>query len=140
MKENPGIPYTMQLFVVKDAGRETYTVLKMIMFQPKRLAVPMVLRLVRGQGMRIEYGSNTRTGTAAFQLMLERLGGFQVRYYSLDSKGAPRMNPTARRGRRGTPSSGTRAPKLTTRTNSPNGPMRKSTPPQARSTGGARGR
>jgi len=88
----PGIPYTMQVFVVPDGLEEaaTCTVVKHVCFRPNKVHLDTVRRLCRGQAMSIDYGKNFREGALALQYMLEELGGFQARYFVLSPKNAPK--------------------------------------------------
>ena len=42
--------------------------------------------------MKIEYGGKYACGTKAFQLMLEKLGGYQARYWTLQPAGGPKAS------------------------------------------------
>ena len=92
LKEEPSIPYTMQLIILKEDD-DTHTVLKHLIFAPNKMHVTAIKRFCYGQAMQISYGKNFQTGSVAVQYMMERLGGFQVRYYTLTPKAVAKTHP-----------------------------------------------
>ena len=92
LKEEPSIPYTMQLIIHKEDD-DTHTVLKHLIFAPNKMHVTAIKRFCYGQAMQISYGKNFQTGSVAVQYMMERLGGFQVRYYTLTPKAVAKTHP-----------------------------------------------
>ena len=71
-------PYTMQLIVLPQAdGKKTF--LKHIFMQANaKISVSTAKEMCQGLPFKIVFGNNFWNGTKAFQLMLEKLGGFQV--------------------------------------------------------------
>ncbi|CAE8596347.1 unnamed protein product [Polarella glacialis] len=85
LKKEPIVPYTMQLFVLPAADGK-YNVVKHINLHKNRLDVKLCMTMCYGQGMQIDYGKHFRDGFTAFQFMLEKLGGFQLRFWPVQPK------------------------------------------------------
>lgn len=84
LKKEPAIPYTMQLFIMRenpaDPECSTYRILKIISFEKNRIDAATILSCARGEAHKIDYGKNFRSGSLAFQFMLEKLEGYQIRW------------------------------------------------------------
>ncbi|CAK0831552.1 unnamed protein product, partial [Prorocentrum cordatum] len=72
MRENPA-----------DPECSTYRILKIVSFEKNRVDAATILSCARGEAHKIDYGKNFRSGSIAFQFMLEKLEGNQVRYYTI---------------------------------------------------------
>ena len=100
LRVEPRMPYTMQVFILPAEGNKVH-ILKHVIFRPKGIHVSEVHQMAYGLAQKIDYGRHFRDGSRAFQWMLEQLGGFQVRYFSLTPKHAPKGNPDRNRRRAG---------------------------------------
>lgn len=97
LKVEPTVPYTMQI-VIQKGDDAKQIILKHLYFEGARMKVPLILTFCHGQAMQVDYGRNFRDGAAALQYMLQEMGGFQVRYWHLQPKGAAKqsIDPSAR--------------------------------------------
>lgn len=97
LKQELAIPYTMQLFIVRqkpeDSECSAYRILKVVSFEKNRVDSATILKCARGEAHKIDYGGNFKTGGAAFQFMLEKLEGYQIRWARLDKDLPPVCHP-----------------------------------------------
>ena len=84
------IAYTPQSFIV-DNEDGTKTLVKLITLEGDgKLPYDTCAKLCQGFLMKIDYGKQYRMGSCALQYMLERLPGFQVRYFTINSGSNPK--------------------------------------------------
>ena len=98
LKLEPVVPYTMQLIIV-PVTEDSFTVIKHVNFSTVKLSVGLIISYAVGQAMAIDYGKHFKAGTKAFNYMLDHLGGYQWRYWSVGPKGSTKvkMDPSARK-------------------------------------------
>ncbi|CAK0887243.1 unnamed protein product [Prorocentrum cordatum] len=84
LKQEPVVPCTMQIFIVRrkpeDSECSAYRILKVVSFDKNRVDSATILKCARGEAHKIDYGKNFRAGSIAFQFMLEKLEGYQIRW------------------------------------------------------------
>ncbi|CAK0881766.1 unnamed protein product [Prorocentrum cordatum] len=77
----------MQIFIVRqkpeDSECSACRILKVVSFEKNRVDSATILKCARGEAHKIDYGKNFRTGSIAFQFMLEKLEGYQMRYFTI---------------------------------------------------------
>ena len=79
MKKEIEVPFNLQLFIIPNLDG-TAMILKHIKFtNGAKVKEGICYAMCRGQPCSIDYKNQFKTGGAALQHMLERLGGFQVR-------------------------------------------------------------
>ncbi|CAK0822912.1 unnamed protein product [Prorocentrum cordatum] len=87
LKQEPVVPHTMQIFIVRqkpeDSECSAYRILKVVSFDKNRVDSATILKCARGEAHKIDYGKNVRAGSIAFQFMLEKLDGYQMRYFTI---------------------------------------------------------
>ncbi|CAK0796371.1 unnamed protein product [Prorocentrum cordatum] len=87
LKQEPVVPHTMQIFIVRqkpeDSECSAYRILKVVSFDKNRVDSATILKCARGEAHKIDYGKNFRAGSIAFQFMLEKLEGYQIRYFTI---------------------------------------------------------
>lgn len=80
------VPFHTQLVLVEGQCQDDATsllLLKEFVFEAPH-KVELIMPLVHGQAHRVNSGGNQRGGPKAFQYMLDKLGGRQVRCYAFD--------------------------------------------------------
>eukprot|EP00959_Pyramimonas_sp_CCMP1952_P127399 2664627-Pyramimonas_sp.AAC.1 len=72
----------MQIFIVRqkpeDSECSACRILKVFSFEKKAADSATTLKCARGEAHNIDYGQNFRTGSIAFQFVLEKLEGYQI--------------------------------------------------------------
>lgn len=87
-------PFTMQIFIL-DQPDGSYKVLKHIKFQSRlKYSAVEKLALTAGTCHRVDFGTHWRKGPMYLQHMLEKLGGFQIRFYALVPANAAKIVKT----------------------------------------------
>ena len=99
LKVTPTTPYTMQLCILPHDGNTTL-VLKHVNFNGVKVNAVLVKSMCIGQPCVLDYGKHLRIGGAAFNHMLDQLGGFQIRYWTLAPKGTPKSSIISAEARR----------------------------------------
>eukprot|EP00959_Pyramimonas_sp_CCMP1952_P441521 9243506-Pyramimonas_sp.AAC.1 len=83
----------MQIFIVRqkpeDSERSACRILKVVSFEKNRVDSAAVLKCARGQAHNIDCGKNFRTGSIAFQFVLGKLEGYQIRWARSDQDPPP---------------------------------------------------
>eukprot|EP00969_Alexandrium_andersonii_P230429 10176105-Alexandrium_andersonii.AAC.1 len=75
----------MQLFIIPVEGG--HAIIKHIIFDGGWKAPSDAIdKMCQGQAFQINFGKQVRVGSRALQHMLEKMGGFQVRYFVLQPK------------------------------------------------------
>ena len=84
------LPYTMQTFITKNPDN-TRSLLKLFtMEKDNKIKYNDAFQMCHGSMYKVDYGKHFRDGSRALQYLLERLPGFQVRYYAVVDSSAPK--------------------------------------------------
>jgi len=81
----PAVPYTLQLVVLPTEDPVMFHIMKHINFHGNKIDIQDCKSYCHGECQLVDFGKNYRNGLMAFQYMLERLMGFQIRYHVIQS-------------------------------------------------------
>lgn len=86
LKKDPGCTFTLQVFVYPRAGDKVCIAKHVILHSFVKGGAAM--DLCQGRSCGIAWGKNVKSGMKGFQHLLQGLGGFQRRYFTLSPAGA----------------------------------------------------
>jgi hypothetical protein len=97
LKKEPGVPYTMQIIIVPCAApdgpcdgeladKTHHHIVKHVYLHKNKLFAKQCLEMCFGVGNVVEWGGYNRNGLLAFNYMMDRSGGKQIRYWTVQPK------------------------------------------------------
>ena len=90
-KSEPNVPYSIQIIVrpalrPPDQEKKYFDILKHIYLHRNKVFSKDILTYCHGHALRFDWGQQVRTGLMAFNYMFDRVGGMQIRLWTIAPK------------------------------------------------------
>ena len=91
LRKEPSVPYSMQIVILPDpstpnGARESVLIFKHVYLHKNKLPVKDCSDCCCGMAMKFDWGTHTRVALMAFNFMLDKVGGKQIRFWCVQPK------------------------------------------------------
>ena len=91
LKSEPNVPYSIQIIVrpalrPPDQEKKYFDILKHIYLRRNKVFSKDILTYCHGHALRFDWGQQVRTGFMALNYMFDRMGGMQIRLWTIAPK------------------------------------------------------